>query len=123
MSDLIKTDRIETLKNRMLSLPRYASIEQAKIITDTYKEHEGEPRIMQRAYSLKNALEKINISVEPEELIVGNRTAGVRYGVVFPESGSTWVDKEFETLPTRPQDKFNVNEDDIKYFRDVIYPY
>ena len=48
---------------------------------------------MQRAYSLKNALEKINISVEPEELIVGNRTAGVRYGVVFPESGSTWVDK------------------------------
>ena len=72
MSDLIKTDRIETLKNRMLSLPRYASIEQAKIITDTYKEHEGEPRIMQRAYSLKNALEKINISVEPEELIVGN---------------------------------------------------
>ena len=74
MSDLIKTDRIETLKNRMLSLPRYASIEQAKIITDTYKEHEGEPRIMQRAYSLKNALEKINISVEPEELIVPSIT-------------------------------------------------
>ena len=35
------------------------------------KSKEGEPRIMQRAYSLKNALEKINISaVEPEELIV-----------------------------------------------------
>ena len=123
LSCLVKTDRIETLKNRMLSVPRYASIEQAKIITDTYKAHEGEPRIMQRAYSLKNCLEKIGISIEPEELIVGNRTAGVRYGVVFPESGSTWVDKEFETLPTRPQDKFNVNEDDIKYFRDVIYPY
>lgn len=47
----------------------------------------------------------------------------MRYGVVFPESGSTWVDKEFETLPTRPQDKFNVHEEDIKYFREVIYPY
>ena len=35
----------------------------------------------------------MEIRVEPEELIVGNRTAGVRYGVVFPESGSTWVDK------------------------------
>ena len=43
----------------------------------------------------------MEIRVEPEELIVGNRTAGVRYGVVFPESGSTWVDKEFETLPTK----------------------
>jgi pyruvate-formate lyase len=123
LSCLVKTDRIETLKDRMLSVPRYASIEQAKIITDTYKAHEDEPRIMQRAYSLKNCLEKIGISVEPEELIVGNRTAGVRYGVVFPESGSTWVDKEFETLPTRPQDKFNVHEEDIKYFREVIYPY
>lgn len=123
MDRLIKSDRIETLKNRMLSVPRFASIEQAKIITDTYKEHEDEPRIMQRAYSLKNCLEKINISVEPEELIVGNRTAGVRYGVVFPESGSTWVDKEFETLPTRPQDQFNVREEDIQYFREVIYPY
>ena len=123
MDRLIKSDRIETLKNRMLSVPRFASIEQARIITDTYKEHEDEPRIMQRAYSLKNCLEKINISVEPEELIVGNRTAGVRYGVVFPESGSTWGDKEFETLPTRPQDQFNVREEDIQYFREVIYPY
>lgn len=123
MERLVKSDRIEVLKNRMLSVPRFASIEQAKIITDTYKEHEDEPRIMQRAYSLKNCLEKINIRVEPEELIVGNRTAGVRYGVVFPESGSTWVNKEFETLPTRPQDKFNVREEDIKCFREVIYPY
>lgn len=123
MERLIKSDRIEVLKNRMLSVPRFASIEQAKIITDTYKEHEDEPRIMQRAYSLKNCLEKINICVEPEDLIVGNRTAGVRYGVVFPESGSTWVNKEFETLPTRPQDKFYVREEDIKYFREVIYPY
>ena len=123
MSSLVKSDRIETLKTRMLEVPRYASIEQAKIITDTYREHEDEPRIMQRAYSLKNCLEKINISIEPEELIVGNRTAGVRYGVVFPESGSTWVNNEFETLPTRPQDKFNVREEDIKYFREVIYPY
>lgn len=123
MKNLVITDRIKTLKDRMLAVPRYASIEQAKIITDTYKNHEDEPRIIQRAYSLKACLENIRISAEPEELIVGNRTAGVRYGVVFPESGSTWVDKEFETLPTRPQDKFNINEEDIKYFREVIYPY
>ncbi len=123
MSDLVMKERISVLKDKMLSEKRYASIEQAKIITDTYKQHEDEPRIMQRAYSLKNCLEKINISVEPEEMIVGNRTAGVRYGVVFPESGSTWVNKEFETLPTRPQDKFNVHEEDIAYFREVIYPY
>lgn len=123
MGELEMRERITVLKEKMFSEERYASIEQAKIITDTYKQHENEPRIIQRAYSLKNCLESIGISVEPEEMIVGNRTAGVRYGVVFPESGSTWVNKEMETLPTRPQDKFNVHQEDIKYFREVIYPY
>lgn len=123
MSELKLTERISSLKEKMLSQPRYASIEQAMIITNTYKENENKPRIIQRALALKNAMEKLEIRVEPEELIVGNRTAGVRYGIVFPESGSTWVDKEFETLPTRAQDKFNVKEEDIKAFRKVIKPY
>lgn len=117
------TKRVSDLKERMLSEPRYASIEQAKIITESYQMHENTPRILQRAYALRAALEKLAIRVEPEELIVGNRTAGVRNGVVFPESGSSWVDREFETLPTRPQDKFQVRQEDIKYFREVIKPY
>ncbi|WP_304647865.1 formate C-acetyltransferase/glycerol dehydratase family glycyl radical enzyme, partial [uncultured Dubosiella sp.] len=65
----------------------------------------------------------LEIGVEPEELIVGNRTKGVRYGVVFPESGCSWIDREFETLPTRPQDRFLVKEEEIKEFRETIYPY
>lgn len=123
MKPLFQTDRITYLKDRMLSEPRYASIEQAMIITDTYKKNEDKPRIIQRALSLKASLEQMKIAAEPEELIVGNRTAGVRYGVVFPESGSAWVDREFETLPTRPQDRFHVREEDIKTFREVIKPY
>ena len=123
MKNLQMTNRITVLKEKMLSEPRYASIEQALIITETYKYNEEKPRIIQRALALRNALTDLKISVEPEEMIVGNRTAGVRYGVVFPESGSTWVDKEFETLPTRPQDKFNVREEDIKTFREIIKPY
>lgn len=123
MEGVFQTDRVKYLKDKMLSEPRYASIEQALIITDSYKRHEDQPRIIQRALALKASLEKIKISAEPEELIVGNRTAGVRYGVVFPESGSTWVDKEFETLPTRPQDKFHVHPEDIETFRKEIKPY
>lgn len=123
MKQLEVNPRIKTLKDKMLAEPRYASIEQARIITKTYKANEDKPRIIQRALALKAALEEIEIRVEPGELIVGNRTAGVRAGVVFPESGSTWVNKEFEDLPTRPQDKFNVREEDIKEFREEIFPY
>lgn len=123
MQNLKITDRIVDLKNKMLSQPRYASIEQAMIITNTYKENEDKPRIIQRALALKAALEQISITVEPEELVVGNRAPGVRSGIVFPESGSTWVDKEFETLPTRTQDMFEVHKEDIDTFRKTIKPY
>ena len=120
MKSLFQTERVKKIKDRILSEPRYASIEQAMIITDTYKKNEGKSRIIQRALALKASLEKITITVHPDELIVGNRTAGVRGGVVFPEAGSSWVDREFETLPTRPQDKFNVHEEDIETFRKEI---
>ncbi len=116
-------DRISTLKEKMLSQPRYVSIEQALIITRTYKENEDKSIPYKRALSLYNALNEIEIGIEPEELIVGNRTKGVRYGVVFPESGISWVDREFETIPTRPQDKFNVHKEDIEVFRNEILPY
>lgn len=120
---LTSSKRIEDLKESMLSNARYLSLEQAKIITDVYKKNEDKPKIIKRALSLKAALEKISIGFETGELIVGNRTKGVRYGVVFPESGISWIDKEIETLPIRPQDKFLVREEDIKTFRDEIMPY
>ena len=123
MNCLYQTKRISDLKEKMLSSKRYASIEQARIITRVYQENEKLSIPKKRALSLKAALEELEISVENEELIVGNRTKGVRYGVVFPESGCSWINQEFETLPTRPQDQFLVKEEDIKEFREKIYPY
>ena len=41
MNNLKMTERIDVLKDRMLSSPRYVSIEQARIITRIYKENEN----------------------------------------------------------------------------------
>ena len=80
-------ERIGRLRDAMLAEPRFVSIEQARIVTRVYQEHAGEPRILVRAQALAAALREMAIRVTPGELIVGNRTAGVRAGVVFPESG------------------------------------
>ncbi len=115
--------RIERLKKDMLGETRYVSMDQARIITRIYKETEGEPTNIRRARSLAAALEEIPIRIDSGELIVGNRTPGIRNGVVFPEGGLSWVDKELETLSTRPQDRFEVHPEDIPYFREELYPY
>ncbi|MEA4965955.1 MAG: formate C-acetyltransferase/glycerol dehydratase family glycyl radical enzyme [Oscillospiraceae bacterium] len=120
---LPQSDRVARLKERMLEEPRYASIEQARIITKSCRESEGDARCIRRAKALRAALNEMEIRIDPEEQIVGNRTAGVRGGVVFPETGASWVDREFETLPTRPQDRFQVHPEDIREFREEILPY
>jgi pyruvate formate-lyase/glycerol dehydratase family glycyl radical enzyme len=117
------SSRIQALKEEMLAEPRYVTIEQARIITRSYQANEGEPRCIQRAKALKASLEEMTIRIEPDERIVGNRTPGVRGGVVFPETGASWIDREFETLPTRPQDRFLIHQEDVREFREEIFPY
>lgn len=123
ISQLKSTGRIAALKQRMLEEPRFLSLEQALLITECYKENERLPRVLQRAKSLALALERIEVKIDPEELIVGNRTPGVRGGVVSPEAGISWIDREIESLETRPQDKFKVRSEDIEEFRKTILTY
>ncbi len=120
---LDQTLRIKQLKKSMLDEQRYASIEQARIITEVYKNNEDKSVTMKRALGLYESLKQIEIRIDPNELIVGNRTSGVRAGVIFPESGISWVNDELETLYDRPQDKFKVKPEDIEIFRKEILPY
>lgn len=117
------TKRIRALKQRMLDEPRFLSIEQARIVTDYYRANPELPRNIQRAESLALTMRSIGIRIDPLELVVGNRTAGVRAGVVSPDAGLSWVDSEIEGLPSRPQDKFNVRPEDIVTFREEILPF
>jgi len=117
------TPRILALRERMLAEPRYLSLEQALIITEVYQQNEAASVPRKRAMALAEAMRRIEIGIDPQELLVGNRTRGVRAGVVFPEAGISWIDKEIEGLPTRPQDKFNVRPEDVVAFREKILPY
>lgn len=123
IANLEQTLRIKQLKKNMLDEQRYASIEQALIITKVYQQNEDKSIPIKRALSLYKSLKQIEIRIDAGELIVGNRTAGVRAGVIFPESGISWVNDEIESLFERPQDKFKVHEKDIEIFRNEILPY
>ena len=122
-SSLSSAPRVSMLKEKMLAEPRYMSVEQAKIITDVYRQNPNDSKPLLRAKSLAAALEQLPIRITPGELIAGNRTAGVRGGVVFPEAGISWVAKEIDALPTRPQDRFEVHPEDAKLFREEIEPF
>ncbi len=123
VADFKATDRITRLKDQTLSEERYLSIEQARIITEVYKIHKDKPRVLQRAYALAESLRRISIRADKDELIVGNRTAGIRAGVVFPEAGISWVNRELDSIASRPQDPFLVRPEDAESFRTEILPF
>lgn len=121
--NLKATDRIISLKNKTMSADRYLSIDQAKIITSVYQGNETLPVNLKRAKSLAASLSGMPILIDPEELIVGNRTPDIRSGVVFPEAGINWLVNEINTLPERPQDPFLVRDEDAIYFKKNIEPF
>jgi pyruvate formate-lyase/glycerol dehydratase family glycyl radical enzyme len=121
--DIPVTGRILNLRARTMGEERFLSTEQARIITRIYSENTGSPVQIKRALSLAAALREIEIRIDPDELIVGNRTAGIRSGVVFPEAGISWLGRELDSLGERPQDRFSVRDEDRKVFRDEIEPF
>lgn len=117
------TERILSLRKKTMGAARYLSTEQAKLITAVYQKNENIPVILKRAKALARSLSEMSISIDPEELIVGNRTPGIRAGVVFPEAGLSWLVNEIETLPKRSQDPFQVNQADIVCFKEYLEPF
>lgn len=123
IQNLTPTERIVSLRKKTLTAIRYLSVEQAKIITRVYQHNEEIPVILKRAKALAQSLAEIQIVIDPEEIIVGNRTPDIRAGVVFPEAGLNWLKNEIETLPTRSQDPFQIRPEDVSYFKENIEPY
>ncbi len=119
---LSSTPRIERLREAMLAEARVVSADQALVTTRVYRENPDAPVILKRALALAAALGEVPITITPGELIVGNRTPSVRAGVISPEAGAAWIDREIETLPTRPQDRFNVDAETTRVFREEIFP-
>ncbi|MEN8228348.1 MAG: formate C-acetyltransferase/glycerol dehydratase family glycyl radical enzyme [Bacteroidota bacterium] len=117
------TGRISSLKSKTTSHGRSISMEQARIITRIYRDNENLAVPIKRALALAQSLRDLTIHIDQEELIVGNRTPEIRAGVVFPEAGISWLSGELDTLSTRPQDPFRVDEADKKVFLEEIEPY
>jgi len=115
--------RIQNLKDAMLGARREISMERAWCYTKSYQETEGEQVIIRRAKATAKVLAEVNISIREGEIIAGNRTIKPRSGIVSPEMDPYWIYEELDTLHSRPQDRFFVNEEDKEIYRQELYPY
>lgn len=115
--------RIQRLKDALFANPREISLERAVLYTESHRQTEGEPVIIRRAKATAHILDNVAISIRDDELIAGNRTIKPRAGIMSPEMDPYWLLKELDQFPTRPQDRFNISDDDQRLYRDELFPY
>lgn len=115
--------RIGRIKTRLLTNVRHIDIERARFTTEAYRATENEPMPIRRPKMLLHLARSQSIAIGDDELLVGNRSLLPRMGVIAPEGAVNWVDRELDTLPTRPQDPFEIDRATIDELRDAIFPY
>lgn len=117
------SERHQAIKRRLLQNERQIDVERARYATQSYQATEGEPMPIRRARMLLHLALSLQITIDENELIVGNRSLLPRMGVIAPEGAVAWVDRELDTLHTRPQDRFKIDPQQIDELRQEIFPY
>ena len=117
------TPRLQRLRNRYLEARPSVSIYRALAFTEIARNNPGLPPILLRAKAFRRACETAPILIQDEELIVGHPCGKPRAGAFSPDIAWRWVRDELDTMSTRPQDPFQISEEDKKVIREEIVPF
>lgn len=105
-----KTERITHLVQDLFAKMPEIESARAILVTESYKQTEGEPMVLRRAKAFSHILERIPIVIRNEELIVGSSTLAPRGCQTYPEFSYEWLEAEFDTVATREADPFYISD-------------
>ncbi len=113
------TNRMQAFREEVLDEKPYVDAERAVIVTDVYKKHQNQPRVMLRALMLKEILEKQSIYIEDKTLLVGNQATKNRNAPVFPEYTMKFIIDELDLFEKRDGDVFYITEETKHQLRNI----
>ncbi len=116
---IAKTERISRLVSDLYAKMPEIEAARAELITESYKQTEGQPIIMRRARAFEHILKHIPIIIRPGELIVGSSTIAPRGCQTYPEFSYEWLEAEFETVEHRSADPFYISDDTKKRLKEA----
>lgn len=109
------------LKRVHLAMPRM-SVDRARYFVESMRATQGMPLTLRWAKAMANIMDKINVYILPDELVVGRAGPEGRYGIMYPE-----LDGGFFTKPAfLEQDSKTLTqytEESLKIIREEIAPY
>lgn len=118
-AEIPKTDRIPRLVEHLYAKMPEIESARAVLLTESYRETEGQPIVTRRAKAFAHILDNIPIIIRDGELVVGSTTLAPRGCQTYPEFSFEWLEAEFETVEHRTADPFYISEKTKKDLREV----
>ncbi len=109
-------------KDRLLTAPHWLCMERARYYTEAHRETEGQHSSLRAARALERVLAKMTVRIEPDELLVGNRSSKLIAPPIAPERGDfTFVFAHlFEELKAFG---YRIEPEDERLLFDELIPY
>ena len=104
-------DRLMRVQQKMTARIPTICPERAEIITQVFKNTEGEPIVIRRAKAMAEILKTMTIYIEEDMLIIGNQASKNFAAPVFPEYSIDWIVEELDEFEKRSGDSFSISED------------
>lgn len=116
-------ERINRLKSRVLGARPEMDLENARILTESFRETEGEPLVVRKAKAFRKQCMEKTVTIWDDELIVGSSGSKIRGGILSADTCWSVLDDELDTINERRYDPFILRPEDRKMFEEVIRPY
>jgi formate C-acetyltransferase len=115
--------RTRQINNELLDVTPEMCIERGRLVTQSYKDTEGEPMPVRRAKAIKNVLDNMSIYLQPNQWIVGTQASGLRSVPIFPETEAGYLKDEIDVFASREQDRILVPDEVKRELLEEIVPY
>lgn len=116
-------ERIRFIKDRVVNTRPEMDLENAKIMTESFKETAGEPLCIRKAKAFRRQCREKTVKIWDQELIVGCSGSKMRGGIICADTCWSVLDDELETISERKYDPFYLREEDKELFLREIKPY
>lgn len=116
-------DRVQFMKDRVVHTTPEMDLENAKILTESFRETAGEPLCIRKAKAFRKQCEEKTVIIWEKELIVGCSGSKMRGGILCADTCWSILDEEIDTISERKYDPFYLRPEDREMFENEIKPY
>ncbi len=117
------SNRLENLKKLYINSKPQVYAERALLVTEAYRDTEGEHPALRRAEALDRILQQGSILIRKGELITGSKAPTPKGSPLYPEFNTRWIEEELDTLHERDETPFQISDETKTAIKKEVLPY